>query len=245
MAPRSRGATPVPSVGPAPDLAAAEGESPDRIFIATLRINIPRGIWTFGFTNAHPNVHIEVLNRGEVDASTSISDHWISGRPPGVWAKEIARFPDVLQVESLAQVGEGCLYRITYRNPPILGLYRRLRLPIPFPLRMQGGTIDWEIVARYADFSEILQYARQRDPRAKVISIKRRPLRNHLPALTERQHELFTVAMASGYFAVPRGITLTDLARKVSRSKSSVSESIALIEKKLLETAMRPPLASA
>jgi predicted DNA binding protein len=46
--------------------------------------------------------------------------------------------------------------------------------------------------------------------------------------------------MAAGYFAVPRGITLTDLARQIGRSKSAVSEAIAIIERKLLETAVRP-----
>ena len=45
--------------------------------------------------------------------------------------------------------------------------------------------------------------------------------------------------MAAGYFAVPRGITLTDLARRLDRSKSAVSEAIAIIERKLLESAMR------
>jgi len=50
--------------------------------------------------------------------------------------------------------------------------------------------------------------------------------------------------MAAGYFAVPRGITLTALARRLHRSKSSISESLALIEKQLLETALRPPIST-
>jgi predicted DNA binding protein len=58
--------------------------------------------------------------------------------------------------------------------------------------------------------------------------------------LTEIQQQLLSQAMAAGYFAVPRGITLTDLARRLDRSKSAVSEAIAIIEKKLLESALRP-----
>ena len=224
-----------------------EGEGPasDRLFLATLRIRIPSDLWTSAFSSAHPQVRLEVLNRGEVGAGLSISDYWISGGPPGVWAAELAQYPDVIRVDSLAQVGEGCLYRITYRDPPIIGLYRRLQLPVPFPLRIQAGMIDWEIAARYSEFEAVMEFARQRDPEARVVSIRRRPLRNHLPSLTERQHQLLTEAMAAGYFAVPRGITLTALARKLNRSKSSVSEAIALIEQKLLESALQPPLSSA
>ncbi|HTZ61418.1 MAG TPA: helix-turn-helix domain-containing protein [Thermoplasmata archaeon] len=230
---------------------AARGGGPEeddpsrRLFLATLRVRIPPGIWTGRFSSGHPTIRLEVLNRGEISPGVSISDYWISGGPPGFWAEEIAGYPDVLRVDSLAAVGEGCLYRITYRDPPIVELYRRLELPVPFPIRMQAGSIDWEIAARYSEFDAVMRYARQRDPDARVISIKRRPLRNHLLALTEHQQTLLSEAMAAGYFAVPRGITLTALARKLHRSKSSISESIALIEQKLLESALRPPLARA
>jgi predicted DNA binding protein len=217
----------------------SDPSSPDRLFIATVRLRIPRGIWTGAFSTAHPEIRLEALSRTEVSRGTSVSDYWISG-PPGAWAAEISRSPDVTKVDSLAEVGEGCLYRITYVNPPILGIYQRLRLPVKFPLRMQAGYIVWEIVARYADFQEIMSHMRKADPEMTIVSVRNRPLRSHLPLLTEAQHDLLSQAMAAGYFAVPRGITLTALARKLNRSKSGVSESIALIEKKLLETALRP-----
>jgi HTH DNA binding domain len=219
--------------------SSADVPSPDRLFLATLRIRIPTDIWTGPFSSAHPIVRLEVLNRTDVKPGLSVSDYWISG-PPGAWAQEIATFSDVIKVDSLAEVGQGCLYRITYRNPPIVALYQRLRLPLQFPLRLQAGYIAWEVVARYGEFQEIMAHARRIDPNVSILSIRRRPLRSHLPLLTSAQHELLTQAMAAGYFAVPRGITLTALARKLERSKSGISESIALIEKKLFETALRP-----
>jgi hypothetical protein len=222
-----------------------EGDAPDRLFLATLRVRIPQAIWTGPFSSSHPNVRLEILNRTEYKPGKSVSDYWISGSPPGVWAREIATFPDVAKVDSLAEVGEGCLYRITYQDPPIVSVYQRLRLPLQFPLRVQGGYIAWEIVARYVEFQEIMNHARLADPDFSIVSIRRRPLRSHLPMLTPAQHELLTQAMAAGYFAVPRGITLTALARKLERSKSGISESIALIEKKLFETVLRPANATA
>ncbi len=221
----------------------AERSVPGRLFLATLRIRIPRHIWNGPFSSAHPGVRLEVLNRGDLRPGVSISDYWISGLPGGVWASEIAGFPDVVKVDSLAEVGDGCLYRITYRDPPVVSLYRRLELPLQFPLRVQGGFITWEVAARYAEFQEILGHARAADPALSIVSIRRRPLRSHLPLLTASQQELLNQAMAAGYFAVPRGITLTALARKLQRSKSSISEALALIEQKLFETALRPPTA--
>jgi HTH DNA binding domain len=221
---------------------SAERPAPDRLFLATLRIRMPRNLWTGPFSSAHPELQIDVLNRVEVTYNVSVSDHWISGGPPGIWANEIAKYPDVVSVEPFAEVGEGSLYRIKYENPPIIDLYRRLGLPLRFPLRMQAGYLGWEIAARYSEFQAILKHARAADPEARIISIRRGPLRSHLPLLSEAQRQLLTDAMVAGYFAVPRGITLTALARKLNRSKSGISEAIALIEKKLLEAALRTPV---
>jgi predicted DNA binding protein len=214
----------------------------DGLLLATLRIRIRKnGPWTGAFTRAHPQVTMEVLNRSEVSKDVSVSDYWISGRPPGVWAREIADYPDVVKVDSLAEVGDGSIYRTSYRNPPIIYLYRKLRLPLHFPFQIQGGYIRWEVVARRSEFDAVVRYARKVDPDFQLLSIRRRPLRSHLPVLTETQQQLLNQAMAAGYFAVPRAITLTDLARRLDRSKSSVSEAIAVIERKLLESALRPP----
>jgi predicted DNA binding protein len=239
-------------MGPDPDRhrfealrEASDDPSPERLFLATLRIRIPGEIWTGPFSLRHPQVRLEALNRMEISEGLSVSDYWIDGAAPGGWAREIADFKDVTRVDSLTEVGGGCLYRITYRNPPAIRVYQRLRLPLPFPLRIQGGYIHWEVVARYSEFETIMEFARSRDPHVTIVSIRRRPLRNHLPMLTEAQDDLLRQAMAAGYFAVPRGITLTKLAHQLDRSKSGVSEMIALIEKKLLETALQPTLATA
>ena len=215
------------------------GEPADRLLIATLQIRIPRGMWTSVFSSAHPAVRLEVLNQSIVNPSVSVSDYWITGRPPGVWAREIGARSDIVKVDALAELGEGSLYRVTYRNPPIVYLFRGLGLPLQFPMRIQAGTIRIEVVARQPEFRKVLDSARKVDPGFQVVSIRRRPLRSHLPNLSENQQDLLSRAMAEGYFAVPRKITLTALAKKVNRSKSSVSEAIALIEQKLLESALR------
>jgi hypothetical protein len=218
---------------------------PEGVLIALLRVRIPRSVWNGPFSLAHPQIRIEVLNRSEVTPDVSVSDYWIDGAPPGRWAAEILGYDEVLKVDSLAEVAGGCIYRITYQNPPVIYLYRRLALPIHLPLRIQAGSLEWEVVARRSEFEEVMSYVRSIDPGVTVVSIRRRPLRSHLPMLTQSQQALLAHAMAAGYFAVPRGITLTALAHQLRRSKSSVSEGIALIEKKLLESAMRSGITGA
>jgi hypothetical protein len=225
--------------------ASMDTAESERLVVATLRIRVPNSIWLGTFSRSHPTVRIEVLNRGELEKGYSVSDYWISGGPPGRWSQEISTFKDVRKIDVIGEVGDGCLYRVTFANPPVVDLYRRLEMPIPFPLRIQSGVIIWEVVAREPEFRTIMEYARHTDPQLAVVSIRRQPLHRHLPILSDAQRDLLTQAMAAGYFAVPREITLTDLAKKLNRSKSGVSESLALIEQKLLESVMRAPVAIA
>ncbi len=216
-------------------LTAADGA--ETVVLASMRIRIPDANWLGPFTRSHPRLRVEYLSITEIDQDRSVSDLWISGRPAGAWTEEIARFSDILHVEALAEVGGGCLYRISYRNPPIVYLYRRLGMPLPLPLWMQSGVVAWEVVARGTEFRRVLEFGRSIDPDLRIVSIRRGPLQSHLPVLSTSQRRILTEAMAAGYFEVPRKVGLNDLARRVGRSRSAISSAIALIEEKLLDSA--------
>ncbi len=215
--------------------------SEDRLLVATLRVQIPDRIWLGPFSRRHPSVGLEVLGRSEIGRSHVVADIWIGGRPAGIWRREIARYSDVSHVDCLAEVGPGSLYRVRFVGPPVIELYRQLEVPLPFPMRVQGGAIEWEVVARAPEFQRIVRFAQSIDPHLRLTWTRRAPLRSHLPRLTRAQTALLKRAIAEGYFSVPRRITLVDLARAVNRSKSSVSEALARIELKLLESALYLP----
>lgn len=219
-------------------------EDRDRLLLATIIARVADSTWTGPFSRRHPHLLVEVLGRSGVGRREIVADHWISGLPPGLWAREIASFPDVFQVDSLAAVGDGSLYRVRFRAPPVVDLYRRLELPLPFPIQIRAGVVRWEVVSRRVEFEAILRFARELDPRARVAWTRTPPLQAHLPLLSARQRALLHQAMELGYFAVPRRISLPELARESGRSKATVSEALALIEKKLLESAVREPILS-
>ncbi len=209
--------------------------------LATVHLRIPDRTWTGPFSRRHPEARIEILNREELGSDHSVSDHWITGKPPGLWRDEIAAYPDVVSAVSIAEVGEGTLYRVTFRSPPIVDLYRRLGLPLPLPLRIQAGSAQWEVVARQRQFAELLRFARNVDPAARLVSIRRKPMRAHLPMLTQAQNALFVHARAAGYFSIPPTTTVAALAHRLGRDRTAVSNGLAVIEKKLLGTSGRRP----
>jgi hypothetical protein len=228
-----------PPRGRRPPRAAPTAREASRLLVATVRLRVPDRTWIGPFSRRHPTLSIELLGRTEIDADSVVADVWISGGPAGAWAREVTGFRDVDRAECLAEVGSGYLYRIRFRAPPIVALYRSLEVPLPFPLRVRAGYIRWEIVARPPAFDRILEFARGIDPSARTTWTRKPPLVDHLPRLTPSQRALLHRAIEAGYFAVPRQVSLTELARASNRSKSSVSQALAQIEESLLESTLR------
>lgn len=54
--------------------------------------------------------------------------------------------------------------------------------------------------------------------------------------LTPRQKEVFELACKSGYYSIPRKITLTELAKELKISESAVSKHLRLVEQRVLPT---------
>jgi predicted DNA binding protein len=210
--------------------------------IATVRVRIPSAVWVGRFSTKHPTLRIELLSRTDQSPKVSLADFWIAGGQGGEWTDELARFREVYAVDCLYRLGLGYVYRLRMKSSPIVGVYRRLGLTYQFPLHIRAGLIDWEIAARLSVFNRVLAFLRSEDPATHIVSIRRHRRRGNLPELTEAQLGLLNTALSEGYFAVPRGITLTELARKLGRSKSTISRSLALIEKTVLESATRSSL---
>jgi len=211
-----------------------------RFLVATLEIRLAQDHWLGRFSAAHPEVTLEARHRAGLGRGTSVLDYWIQGVPFGRWTREIAASKDVRRVEPLAESGDGGIYRVVQRTNPIVPVYRRLALPVQFPLRIQAGKIRWELSAKRSSFEKVLEFLRGRKLDFKITSIRQGFSEGGSAELTPMQRTLLQEALSSGYFAVPRRVTLTELAERLGRSKSSVSESLAIIERKLIETALRP-----
>ncbi len=205
--------------------------------VGFFRFRLPDRVWEGPFTRRHPEARVELLSFSEVTPSLSVSDCWISGRPAGRWTDEIARFPDVRRVQPLAEIGRGSLYRILFRNPPIVYLYRDLGMPLPVPLWMHAGSCGWEVVARESAYRRLLAHLQSVDPGARVVAMRRTPLRSHLPALDDGDQSVLSAAVAAGYFEVPKRITLDALAARLKRGRASLSATLRSIEEQLLESA--------
>lgn len=101
------------------------------------------------------------------------------------------------------------------------------------------GTLTTKTVDLTSGICRLVNVTRTTGRDARVTSLRLAPLQSPVGARTAGQRALCRHALAVGDYDVPRLITLTSLAKKISRSRSSVSRRPAAIERKLLEVGYR------
>jgi hypothetical protein len=203
-----------------------------------LRFEIPSTVWLSGFTRRHPDLYIEVHNTTRVSGKNALGEFEVYG-PPRDWSPEIARFPDVRSVERLQMLPGLGRYRVRFRLPVYLAIAYELELHLRYPRGAKNGGFTCETIARPPEVRRFVSALRAAGCRPRVVSARGDPDGPPRPLLTQVQRALFRHAMATGYFEVPRRITLTALARRVSRNKSSVSRTLAVVERKFADLASR------
>ena len=159
----------------------------------------------------------------------------IQGGDSGDWGEEIRALPNVVDVEVIAAAEESGLYRVVHRGDPFIPLLRRLRLLRHFPIPIERGVATWTVVGPEPKVHQLLERLGSHPPGVLVESVRHGPLSPGAPPLTPRQHEILRRALAEGYFDVPRRVSLTKLAPKIGVAISTLSVTLAIIEKKIAE----------
>jgi predicted DNA binding protein len=200
-----------------------------------LEFEMARESWYYSFTTRHPEQVVEVTNLLLVPDNKTLAEVEIYG-PTVDWTDEIAGFFDVVEVERLGMLPALGRYRVRYSTTQFVSLANELEVMIRFPRTVQNGMLTCETIARLSQLRRLTAALRVLGHDPRITSLRRDSLRSVRFSLTASQRALFRQALGLGYFEVPRRISLSQLAEKVSRSKSSVSEMLAVVERKLVHS---------
>lgn len=217
----------------APEARPPGGKGP--VVSCRLRITLPRDIWMQTFTASHPSVRLEVLDRLEVGRGLVLFEARVLSDLPHRWDEEIRRIPRVKDVELVESSDRSEVYRILWSGRTFVPLAKKLRLLRRFPFPVQDGVATWTVVGAEERVRQLLQSLSSAGVPYALDSVRRGPSVRLVSTLTARQHEILRRAVAEGYFEVPRHISLTRLAPKVGVATSTLSVTLALIEKKIVE----------
>lgn len=200
--------------------------------------------WGYRFSRNHPGCRLELLDRMEVEPDLILVEVRMMGPGAFEWAQESQKEPGVVHVESHVEDARTVLYRVTFRAPRIHIITRQHQVLIHYPIIIQNGVSQFETFGTGPQMRAYLEDLRGRIGPSHVSAVRRA----HLPAqslgLSPAQDAIFRDAVAMGYFQSPRGISVTELAERLGRSKSTISTALAKIQQRLAESALQLDLSS-
>lgn len=211
------------------------GGTVDAVLSCRLRIALPDEMWLRALSMRNPSLQIDVTDRLDVGRSLTLFEVRIPTEDVGGWGPEIRKLPYVREVALVGMLPGAGVYRVLFAGPTFLPILKRLRLMqhLPFPVR--DGFATWSLVAPERKIRQLIRELDSDRTVYQVESVRPGPVRRVPSSLTPRQQEVLQRAVAEGYFDVPRRISLTKLAARLEIAASTLSVTLAVIEKKILE----------
>jgi predicted DNA binding protein len=209
-----------------------------------LALQLPEGAVGSAVSRAHPEVRFDIINRMELGTELVLYEIRVHARGAGGFLDEVRRFASVVDVEVHMDAPDVATYRLTQRMPVVLQVIQHHRVLARYPMTIQNGWLRFETVARPAQVRALLREMSRRVGPNRVEAVRRGTMVGQNLGLTPSQHALFRVALSEGYFGAPRAITVSELAKKLARSKSGTSEMLSKIQRRLAENAVQVDLAS-
>ncbi len=199
-----------------------------------LRVTLPENAWMARLTRAYPESQVEILDRLAIGRRRVLFDVQLPPRIGLDWDAALRALPGVRRVERLDARPHAEVYRVLFAGRTFLPLFQRLSVLRRFPFSVQDGVATWIVIGPDARVRRLLSRLRTARIDFQVGAVQPGRGVDGPPLLTARQREVLKRAVAEGYFEVPRRISLTELAARLGVASSTVSVTLAVIERKLV-----------
>lgn len=193
---------------------------------------LPEEVWVTEVSRAFPGATFRLLTGVPMGDRTLELGEVLDDDPrPAVDA--LHAHPDVLASDLLYDGAGRALTRYETREQGLFEFLGGSSLPPEFPLVVEDGVMTFTVTATREQFEALGATLDTSGFRYDLLSVVHSDARSGV--LTDRQRECLEVALREGYFDVPRGCTLVDVAAELGVDKSSASETIRRGSARVLE----------
>lgn len=211
-----------------------------RFAVYRIAVALPEGSLGYVATHGRPELRAEIFSRLDVpDKDEMVLDVRIFNAGTDQLMEVARKVPVVRRAEIFPESDRSALYRLTIKIPLIWKVVRRHRILTRYPIVIVDGWARFETLTTPAQVRELVRDLRREVGPSRVEAVHQGSVNASALGLTDAQLAVFREALAAGYFASPRRISLTDLAHRLGRSKSTVSQQVALIQRRLAQSALR------
>lgn len=190
---------------------------------ARFRLTLRAGMWVTEVSTRFPAATLRLLT-GVPMSDRALELGEVRADDPEPVVAAIRSHPDISAYETLWS-GDG--RELAQYEAVEQGLYEFLwssSLPPEFPIIVEDGVMEFDLTATREGFEAFGEALDASEQEYELLSVVHE--REGETLLTDRQRECVTAALRLGYFEVPRGATLAEVAAALGVDKSTASETI-------------------
>ena len=201
-----------------------------------ITFEIPEKNWIGKISQHFPDIEFEFHSAIPVDSENMVSNDLLSLK--GVNSMKclelLKKQPDVLNIEILEQNPTKIIITIKAKSHFILYTLMKYNLVVQFPIIIKNRIIDLHVAGFLKYIDQFIEDLNQQGMDIQIRKIGKYNCSNPAHSLTPIQRDVFETAREKGYYDTPRKISLTELAKYMNKSKSTLSKIFQRIHKKLL-----------
>ena len=189
-----------------------------------IQVRLPEGHWSGDVSRSLPSVVLRIeetmsLGKGRGTATLSAAEDVQVALREHAGIDEVRALGNQRFAVDIASGGGGFI-----RPLRTVGVVPRS------PFEVTNGWVDWTFSCTSEQALNLLTELTKSGIPHNLVSTRK----NESRLLTKRQLEIFDAAVKSGYYDVPRKVTLTTLAEQLNVAKSTLSASLQRIESKVM-----------
>jgi len=147
---------------------------------------------------------------------------------------EVKNHKSVFDFSILEKEENRVKFNVKTKDPFLLDAIIKCGVLVNFPVRVRDGYAFWRLISTRERIDELLTLFEQKSVNFTLLKIGNSPynLDDNKNKLTFSESNVLDKAISSGFFEIPRKISLEKLANELGKSKSSLSVMLRKIIKK-------------
>ena len=204
--------------------------------LARIKIKFPDKIWiSYIFSQFH-DVKMEILYFLPYDLEKSIGNAIVEIMHYDIDSiiKEIRNHESVFEFSVLEKEENKVKINVKTKDPYLLYGVIKYGVLVNFPVKVKEGYAYWKLISTRKRIDQLLTLFENKGIDFELLRIGNSPyeIDDHSSKLTFEEDKILEKAINSGFFEVPRKISLEELANELGKSKSALSVMLRKIIKK-------------
>ena len=208
----------------------------DKPSLARIKVRFPDEIWISQIFKEFKDIHMEISYFLPYDLEKSIGNSIIEIKHHQIKSilDTVRNHPSVFEFNVMEQEANNAKFNVKTKDPYLLYAIIKCGVLVDFPVRVKEGFAYWKLISSRSRIDELLTIFEEKQIQFELLRIGNAPynLDEEKNRLSLEEEEVLQKAISTGFFEIPRKISLEELANSLGKSKSALSVMLRKIIKK-------------